>query len=69
MKIIRAIAAGERNSDVLTSHRDVRCRAPVETNKAALNGNDSPEHLIALSQSMELYDFYQSKVRACDRRL
>ena len=40
MKIIRAIAAGERDLDGLASHRDVRCRATVETIKAALNVND-----------------------------
>jgi hypothetical protein len=37
MKIIRAIVAGERDLDVLASHSDVRCRASVETIKAALN--------------------------------
>ena len=69
MKIIRAIVAGERDLDVLASHRDVRCRASTKTIKAALNGNDRPEHIFALTQSLELYDFYQSKMLACDRHL
>ncbi|MEN8894794.1 MAG: IS110 family transposase [Yoonia sp.] len=69
MKIIRAIVAGERDLDVLASHRDVRCRASTETIKAALNGNDRAEHIFALTQSLELYDFYQSKMLACDRHL
>jgi len=69
IKIIRAIVAGERDLDVLASHRDVRRRAPVETIKAALNGNDRPEHIFALTQSLELYDFYQNKMLECDRHL
>jgi transposase len=69
MRIIRAIVAGERDLDVLASFRDVRCRASVETIKAALNGNDRSEHIFALTQSLELYDFYQSKMLECDRHL
>lgn len=69
MKIIRAIVAGERDLDVLASYRDVRCRTSVETIKAALNGNDRPEHMFALTQSLELYDVYQAKTLACDRHL
>lgn len=69
MKIIRAIVAGERDLDVLASHRDVRCRASTETIKAALNGNDRAEHIFALTQSLELYDFYQAKMLECDRHL
>ena len=69
MKIIRAIVAGERDLDMLASYRDVRCRASVETIKAALNGNDRPEHMFALTQSLELYDVYQAKMLACDRHL
>ena len=69
MRIIRAIVAGERDLDVLASFRDVRCRASVETIKAALNGNDRPEHIFALTQSLALYDFYQSRMLECDRHL
>jgi len=69
MKIIRAIVAGERDLDVLASYRDVRCKASVETIKAAVNGNDRAEHVFALTQSVELYDFYQSKMLECDRHL
>jgi len=69
MRIIRAIVEGERDLDVLASYRDVRCRASTETIKAALNGNDRPEHVFALTQSLELYDFYQAKMLVCDRHL
>ena len=69
MKIIRAIVAGERDLDVLAAYRDVRCKASTETIKAALNGNDRPEHIFGLTQSLELYDFYQAKMLECDRHL
>lgn len=69
MRIIRAIVAGERNPDVLASYRDIRCHSPVETIRASLVGNDRDEHIFALAQSLELYDFYQEKILACDLKL
>ncbi|SIQ87476.1 Transposase [Rhizobium sp. RU33A] len=69
MKIIRAIVSGERDPDVLASLRDVRCHSSVETIRASLIGNDRDEHVFALSQSLELYDFYQAKMLECDRKL
>ncbi len=61
MRIIRAIVAGERDPDVLASLRDVRCYSSVETIRASLVGNNRDEHIFALTQSLELYDFYQRK--------
>jgi transposase len=69
MKIIRAIVAGERDPDVLAGYRDVRCKSSIDTIKAALVGNDRPEHVFALKQSLELYDFYKSQIAACDTKL
>jgi transposase len=69
MRIIRAIVAGERNPDVLASYRDIRCHSPVEKIRASLVGNDRDEHIFALAQSLELYDFYQEKILACDLKL
>ncbi len=69
MKIIRGIVAGERDLDMLASYSDVRCKASTETIKAALNGNDRPEHIFSLAQSLELYDFYQAKMLECDHHL
>lgn len=66
MQIIRAIVAGERNSDVLAEMRDVRCKATIETVRAALVGNYQPEHVFALKQALALYDFYQRSVAECD---
>jgi transposase len=66
MRIIRAIVAGERDAEVLASHRDPRCRASLETIQQALVGNTREEHVFALAQALELYDVYQDKVAACD---
>ena len=57
MKIIRAIVAGQRDSQVLAEFRDVRCKSSVETIRAALVANYQPEHVFALKQSLALYDF------------
>ncbi len=69
MRIIRAIVAGERDPDVLASMRDIRCHSSIETIRASLVGNDRDEHIFALTQSLELFDFYQEKILACDHKL
>jgi transposase len=66
MKIIRAILDGERDPAKLAAFRDVRCKESVETIRDALVGNCRPEHVFALRQAVELYDFYQTKIRDCD---
>jgi transposase len=69
MAIIRAIVAGERDPSVLAAHRDRRCHATVETVCQALVGNYREEHVFALTQALELYDVYQTKVTACDTQI
>ena len=69
MRIIRAIVAGERDPEVLATLRDIRCHSSTEVIKAALVGNDRDEHIFALTQSLDLYDFYQTKIEDCDRKL
>ncbi|WP_373510271.1 IS110 family transposase [Thiocapsa sp.] len=69
MRIIRAILDGTRDPQVLASDRDGRCKASVETIAQALEGNYRPEHLFALEQAVALYDAYQERVVACDRRI
>jgi transposase len=66
MRIVRAILAGERAPEVLATHRDVRCAASEETLRAALTGHYRPEHVFALCQAVELYDFHQTKIAECD---
>jgi transposase len=59
MRIIRAIAGGERNAAALAEMRDVRCKASAETIQSSLVGNYQPEHVFALSQALAMYDAYQ----------
>ncbi len=66
LTIIRAIVAGERDPAVLASYRDVRCKESVEAIREALVGHYLPEHVFALRQALELYDFYQQQIAACD---
>jgi len=69
LSIIRAIVAGERDPGVLASYRDRRCHASIETVCQALAGNYRAEHIFALTQALELYDVYQTKVLACDKQI
>jgi transposase len=66
MKIIRDIIGGARDPKLLAAHRDVRCKAPIETIEQALTGNYRPEHVFALRQALELYEFHHTKVAECD---
>lgn len=69
MRIIRDIIAGERRAEVLAKHRDIRCKEPVATLEAALTGNYRNEHVFALRQAVELYDFYQQQINDCDKEI
>jgi transposase len=66
MTILKAIIAGERDAKVLASHRDSRCRNSVQTIAKSLVGNYREEHVFALTQAVELYEFYQSKITDCE---
>ena len=69
LKIVRAIVAGERDAAVLAAMRDVRCKATAEVLEGSLQGNYQPEHVFALRQAVELYDFYQCEIEQCDRQI
>ena len=69
MGIIRAIISGERNPKKLAKLRNPRCQHDAATIAKSLHGNYRDEHLFALKQSVELYDFYQKKIISCDRQI
>jgi len=69
MRIIRAIAAGERDRKRLAAMRDVRTKATEETIAKALEGDYRTEHVFALKQSLELFDSYQHQIQACDKQI
>lgn len=68
-KIVRAILAGERDGRVLAKFRDPGCKNDEETIAQALEGNYRQEHVFALRQAVELYDYYQEKIGDCDREI
>lgn len=65
-KILRAIVAGERNAYVLAAMRNVRIKASEEEIVQSLRGNWRDEHVFALKQALELFDFYAKQVADCD---
>lgn len=69
LKIIRAIVAGERDATQLARYRDQQCKKPVEMLEAALRGHYQDEHVFALTQAVECYDFCHTQVATCDRRI
>ena len=69
MKIMRSIVAGERDPHVLASYRHGACaRSEAEIAKS-LEGHYKREHLFALKQALELYDYYGQQLCDCDLEL
>ncbi|MCW7551672.1 IS110 family transposase [Endozoicomonas gorgoniicola] len=69
MGIILSILAGERDPEVLAKHRDSHCKKSEKVIAKSLHGHYRVEHLFALKQSVELYDFYEKQIEACDKAL
>lgn len=69
MQIIRAIVAGERDAQVLANYRCRGCAKSVTEITQALDGNYKAEHVFALRQALELYDFYGQQLQSCDTEL
>lgn len=70
LKMVEAILAGERNPVALLA----LCDPQIQKNKAgrlraALEGNWKDEHLFALRQAYELWQFYQKKIAECDQAI
>lgn len=66
MTIIRAILTGERDPQLLATYRDKRCKHDQATIAKALTGHWRAEHLFALQQAVDQYDFIAQQLRACD---
>lgn len=65
-KILRAIVAGERDPYALAGMKNVRIKASEEEIAQSLRGNWRAEHVFALKQALELFDFYAERVADCD---
>lgn len=69
LRIVRAIVAGERDGLKLAGLKDRRIKSDVSTIAKALQGDYRTEHLFALKQGLELYDYYQQKIAECDAEI
>jgi transposase len=69
LAIIKAILAGQRDPHQLAQLRQPGCKHPQAQFARALEGTWQPEHLFALGQSLELYEYFHKQVAECDRKI
>ena len=69
MTILEAIVGGERDPRKLAEFRDPRTKAGEATIARSLEGHWREEHIFELTQALELYRVYQSKIAECDREI
>jgi hypothetical protein len=70
LRLIRAILAGERDAERLLALCDVQIlRSKQARMRQALEGHWKSEHLFALRQALEGWEFYQAQIAACDREM
>ena len=67
--ILRAIVAGERDGQVLGAMKNGRIRASSEEVAKSLQGNWRAEHLFALKQAVDAFDFIGTQLLECDREI
>lgn len=66
-KILRAIVAGERDGRVLGAMKNARIHASVDEIAKSLEGNWRAEHLFALKQALDAFDFIGTQLAECDQ--
>lgn len=70
LAIVEAIVTGERDATVLVELCDRRILTRKrEAVIASLEGHYRDEHVFALKQALECYQFYQEKMRQCDEQI
>jgi transposase len=69
MAIVRDILAGVRDPLKLAAHRHGGCKASELEIIAALTGNYRAEHLFALHQNFEGFEFYLRQIADCDKAI
>ena len=65
-QILRAILAGERDGQVLAALKNGRIQASVDDIARSLQGNWRAEHLFALRQAVDMFDFIGGQLAQCD---
>jgi transposase len=69
MKIIKDIVRGVRDPLKLAKNRNERCHASEAEIARSLCGNWRAEHLFALKQAVQMYEFYHRQLRDCDEKI
>lgn len=68
IRIIKAIIAGERDPEKLASLADSRVKASCDIIKKSLVGNFSEDIIFLLKESLEFYEFINSKIDVCNQK-
>ena len=68
-KILRAIVAGERDGHALAQLRNARIQASEDEIAKSLQGNWRVEHLFALKQALDAFDFCATQLAECDTQI
>lgn len=66
LKIVRAIAAGQTEPAALVRLVETRLKCSSDDLAKALTGQYLPQHVFALKQALERYDFLAGQIAACD---
>jgi transposase len=69
MKIMKDILRGVRDPLKLAKNRHARCHASEAEIARSLCGNWRPDHLFALRQAVQMYEFYHRQLRDCDAQI
>lgn len=66
LNIIQAILNGERNPKNLALLSVAGCRKKVDLIEKSLEGNYRPEHIFALRQAYQAYEFFHAQIYECE---
>jgi len=69
LNIIRAILQGQRKPEILAELSVGQCRKNIKLIIKALEGNFRKEHLFALEQSYEGYEFFHKQIHKCEQSI
>jgi transposase len=69
MRILRAILSGERDARKLAALREPGCAKSESEIAEALTGHWRVEQLFVLEQTIQLWDFCQTLMNGCDRKI
>lgn len=69
MAMLRAIAAGERDTGKLAKLRDPRCRKGEEEIAKQLSGHWREDHVFSLQQALKMYDAIEERITAYEKEI